>query len=49
MEGRGVAAGFWTWCPQAQGYKNVRTAQGYADVSGRQDITVFAVMGGVDR
>ena len=43
MEGRGAAAGLWTRCPEAPGYKNIRMAQGHTDVPGRQDITIFAV------
>ncbi len=43
MEERRTGAGFWTRCPEALAYKNARTAQGYTDVPGRQDITIFAV------
>ena len=42
--GRGAAAGLWTWCPEDPEQKHVRTAQGYTDVPGRQDFTIFAVV-----
>ena len=34
---------------EAPKQKNVRTAQGYTDIPGQQDITFFSVVGRADR